>query len=84
MEAHFLKVALFPDYNGDGRIGSDDLSVIVVRLTGDKLEQGYIEMLVQKVLEEVDTKKMGYLEPADFRNLMLKSSNFAQNFCIRF
>jgi len=72
------------DYNGDGRIGSDDLSVIVVRLTGDKLEQGYIEMLVQKVLEEVDTKKMGYLEPADFRNLMLKSSNFAQNFCIRF
>jgi len=35
-------------------------------------------------LEEVDTKKMGYLEPADFRNLMLKSSNFAQNFCIRF
>ena len=78
------------DFNRDGRLDRGDLTEIVFRLTGEErdgrpnMDVHQLSMVVQKVLDEVDTKKLGYIQPADFINLMGKSSNFAQNFCIRF
>ena len=66
------------------------MAEVIIRLTGEdsegrpNMEGQEVRALVQKVLDEADTKKLGYLELADFRSLMVKSSNFAQNFCIRF
>ena len=53
-------------------------------LTDGKMEDKDIQRVVLKVLDEVDTKKNGSIEPQDFRNIMMKSTNFAQNLCIRF
>jgi len=82
------------DFDEDGRIGREDIRDIVYSLTGgvangsgvgdNRLDDRDVDKIVHKVMEEVDTKKMGFIQEQDFRNLMVKSTNFSQNLCIRF
>merc|ERR1711933_21201 len=79
------------DFDGDGVIGPNDIRELVDRITGGKtddeetgrnqLDEKEMENVIKHVLKEADIHRTGYIEAQEFRNLMGKSSNFAQNFC---
>merc|ERR1712179_168134 len=74
------------DYDGDRMLGKDDIRQVLDAVTGsdiDNLEEEKRESVVRNVLNETDLNRTGKISLAEFKQLVVKSPDFANNFRIR-
>ncbi|CAC5394725.1 CIB1 [Mytilus coruscus] len=72
------------DFDEDDMISSDDLKVVVDRLTGEQnLSKDEMQQLIDNILEEADLDDDDSLSFAEFEHVISKAPDFVNSFRIR-
>lgn len=72
------------DFDEDDMISSEDLKMVVDRLTGDqKLNEDEMQQLIDNILEEADLDDDDSLSFAEFEHVISKAPDFVNSFRIR-
>lgn len=71
------------DYDGDGKLGPQDIAMAAAALTQDQLTTDEIKVVVEKVLDEGDIDSDGYLSQAEFEHVISRAPEFVNAFHVR-
>merc|ERR1712226_764368 len=74
------------DYDGDGLLGAGDIRRVVDAVTGtdtEALPEQMRQKVVKNVLDETDLNRTGQISLAEFKQMVIRSPDFADNFRIR-
>nr|CAB3231032.1 calcium and integrin-binding protein 1-like [Phallusia mammillata] len=73
------------DFNEDDLLDTEDIEMIVTRLTGSAgaLEENEMEQLLMNLMQEADLDDDGQLSYAEFEHVISKSPDFLNSFKIR-
>ena len=61
------------DFDGDGKLGRDDLTQLLKTLMPEEVEADLVEFAVDKVLEEADVDGAGFLSYEEYRKIVARS-----------
>jgi len=74
------------DYDDDGMLDGGDIRQVLDAITGpdvNNLDEEKRESVVEKVLKETDLNMTGQISLTEFKQMVVKSPDFANNFRIR-